>query len=382
MDQHAKRFLFLLSDTGGGHRSPAQATAQTLQETYGDQVRVDLVDVLAEYAPSPFRHLGALYPYLTRGSSWPWAAVYRSTNTPSRVAFIARCCWPLVKASFLRLVSDHPADAIVCFHGLFNHMLVRTLAESGVTTPLITMVIDWATGHAAWFAPGVTRCLVPTSGVARRALACGLSAEQVVVTGLPIQDPFLQAAQQDPLTLRQQLGLDPDRPVVLLLGGAEGMGAPYHIVEAITGSGVQAQLVVIAGRNDGLKHRLAHQTWPLPVHVRGFTNSVHQWMRAADLLVTKAGPSTVGEALVMGLPMVLSGALPGQERPTVDSIVQTGAGLWAPTPQRVAQSVRELLAPGNPALSRMAAQARSLAQPDAAQRVAQVVWACANGELA
>jgi 1,2-diacylglycerol 3-beta-galactosyltransferase len=159
------------------------------------------------------------------------------------------------------------------------------------------------------------------------------------------------------------------------------MGPLRRISKAVAGSGVQAQLVVITGRNERLRARLSAETWPFPVQVKGFVHNMHEWMRAADLLVTKAGPSTVSEALVLGLPMVLSGALPGQERPTVDYVVQAGAGVWAPTPGRVTRAVRELLAPGSPALARMAARARTLARPDAAWRVAKVVWAAANGEL-
>jgi len=75
---------------------------------------------------------------------------------------------------------------------------------------------------------------------------------------------------------------------------------------------------------------------------------------------------------------VLSGALPGQERPNVGYVVQAGAGVWAPAPRRAAAEVRELLTPGNRKLTQMAACARSLAQPDAARRVAEIIWATAN----
>jgi len=66
----------------------------------------------------------------------------------------------------------------------------------------------------------------------------------------------------------------------------------------------------------------------------------------------------------------------------VDYIVRANAGTWAPTPRQVVAAVRELLDAGNPRLAQMAANARSLAQPDAARRVAEIVWAVANGELA
>jgi 1,2-diacylglycerol 3-beta-galactosyltransferase len=156
------------------------------------------------------------------------------------------------------------------------------------------------------------------------------------------------------------------------------MGALHRLCKRVSDSGILAQLVAIVGRNERLQTKLATETWSLPVRVEGFVHNMHEWMRAADVLVTKAGPSTVSEALVMGLPIVLSGALPGQERPTVDYIVQGGAGVWAPTPGRVAAAIQELLTPGNERLAQMSARARALARPDAAHRVAKIVWAAVD----
>jgi len=391
MSQHARRLLLLFADTGGGHRSTAYAVAQALRGLYDEQAQVELVDVLADYAPWPFDRLDDVYPDMVRVRGWPWAAGYHLSDGPRRVALITRICWPFVRAALLRLLHDHPADAIVCCHPLFNHLILRVLAEIGPSaslrvtlakTPLITLVIDLVTAHAFWFVPGVTCCLVPTEEGRRRALACGLPAERTLVTGLPVSAQFVMAAQQDSLDVRRRLGLQADRPVVLFAGGAEGMGPLRRLCRAVIDSGVQAQLVVVTGRNGRLQARLAADRWPLPVRVEGFVHNMHEWMRAADLLVTKAGPSTISEALVMGLPIVLSGALPGQEQPNVDYVVQAGAGVWAPTPRQAAATVHELLTSGAPRLAEMATCARGLARPDAARRVAEIVWVVAGGELA
>jgi len=377
-----RRLLLVFSDTGGGHRSAAYAVAEALQDLHGEQVQVELVDALADYVPWPLNLLASSYPYMVRLRGWPWAIGWHLSDGPRRVVLFTWSWWLLVRAAVLRLLRDHPADAILCCHPVFNDPILRTLTKAEVRIPLVTLVTDLIAAHAFWFVPGVTRCLVPTEGACQRALACGLPAERVIVTGLPVSLRFVVTAQQDPLIVRRRLGLEPDLPVVLLVSGAEGMGPLRCLCRAVADSSVQAQLVVIAGRNERLRARLAAETWPLPVQVEGFVHNMHEWMRAADLLVTKAGPSTVSEALVMGLPMVLSGALPGQERPNVDYVVQAGAGIWAPTPRRVATAVRELLTPGSPRLAQMAARARALAQPDAARRVARIVWALAGGELA
>ena len=382
MNRHARRLLLVFSDTGGGHRSTAQAVSEALRERHGEAVQIELVDALTDYAPWPLRDLPRLYPQMVKLKGWPWTVGWHLSDSQQSVAAMMRGWWPAVRAATSRLLHDHLADAIICCHPILNYPILRILNEAGAATPLITLVTDLIAAHAFWFVPGEDRCLVPMEGARRRALSCGMPAEHILVTGLPVSPRFITAAQEDSLVVRRRLRLASDLPVVLLVGGAEGMGSLRRLCRAIADSGVQAQLVVVAGRNEKLRARLTTETWPLPVRVEGFVHNMHEWMRVADLLVTKAGPSTVSEALVMGLPVVLSGALPGQERPNVDYVVQAGAGIWAPTPGRVAAVVRELLAPGNLGLAQMAACARALAQPDAAWRVAEIAWAAAGGELA
>jgi 1,2-diacylglycerol 3-beta-galactosyltransferase len=136
---------------------------------------------------------------------------------------------------------------------------------------------------------------------------------------------------------------------------------------------------MITGRNRRLREELLSETWPAPVQIMGFVHNMHEWMCAADLLVTKAGPSTISEALVMGLPMVFSGALPGQERPNVRYVVREGAGVWAPGPNRVARAVRDLLSSDNQMLARLSERAQDLARPNAARRVAEIIWKSHTG---
>jgi 1,2-diacylglycerol 3-beta-galactosyltransferase len=378
--QRARRLLIIFSDTGGGHRSAASAVAEALQDLYGEVVQIAFVDPLAEYAPWPLDRLGSIYTYLVRLKGKPWAIVWHLSNGQRRVMVLTKGWWLLVRTMFLKLLRDHPADAVVCCHPLFNAPILRGLNNVNAHTPLITLMTDLIAAHPFWFEPGVSCYLVPTKGAHRRALACGLPAERVQVTGLPVNPRFVAAAREDPLAVRRRLGLEPDLPVVLLVGGAEGMGPFHRLCRTVAASGAQAQLVMIAGRNERLRARLAATTWSLPVQVTGFVQNMHEWMRAADLLVTKAGPSTISEALVMGLPIVLSGALPGQEQPNVDYVVQAGAGVWAPTPRRAAVAVRDLLSSDNPSLDQMAARAQALGQPGAARRVAEIVWAVVNEE--
>ena len=90
--------------------------------------------------------------------------------------------------------------------------------------------------------------------------------------------------------------------------------------------------------------------------------------------MTKAGPSSIVEAFNAGLPLILSSALPGQEQGNVTYVVQEGAGVWAPGPEKVAQAVRAWLSDeGREALHWAGANARRLAYPRAAWDIADEI---------
>jgi 1,2-diacylglycerol 3-beta-galactosyltransferase len=214
--------------------------------------------------------------------------------------------------------------------------------------------------------------LVPTEKALQRALDCGISRERIKITGLPVSPCFVEeelshSNKQNTSQTKSNI------PTILILGGAEGMGKFINTCKAIAQSGLQARLVMITGHNERLYKKLKNHVWPLPVRIEKFVDNMHEWMNIADILVTKAGPSTISEALVMGLPMVLSSALPGHEQPNVTYVVEGGAGIWAPKPDETAAVVRDLLESNNKLLDEMAKRARILAKPEAAYRVAKIV---------
>ena len=373
-----KRVLLPFLNTGGGHRSAALAVAEALQELYGRPVHTEIVDVTANYFPWPLRELDGVYDRLVRLNGWPWAWVYHLSDDPRRFALLEAVWRMLVCGSIQSLVRDHPADVIVCCHPLLKAPIARALEATGSEIRLITLVTDLASGHAAWFHPSDGKCLVATEETQARALSCGLPADSVRVTGLPVRPCFVRTAKQDPRFTRKSLGLDEDTPLVLLLSGADGMGPFFALLRAVVTDHIPAQFAAITGRNERLRTKLVSRRWPRPLRVLGFVENVHQWMHAADVLVTKAGPATIAEALTLSTPMVLSGAVPGQEPPNIAYVTEAGAGIWAPTPDRAARAVEQLLSSPDDRLQRMTSRAKAAAAPHAAWDVARIVWESAN----
>ena len=98
-----------------------------------------------------------------------------------------------------------------------------------------------------------------------------------------------------------------------MVGGGDGMGGIVNIASSLgkklgSGSSVPAyQMVVVCGSNADAKSKLAAVEYGkgVQVSVQGFVNNMDEWMRASDALVTKAGPGTIAEASICGLPCML-----------------------------------------------------------------------------
>lgn len=150
------------------------------------------------------------------------------------------------------------------------------------------------------------------------------------------------------------------------------MGPLEKTALAIDTAGLPVSLVIIAGRNQALQKRLEAHRWRIPVRIYGFVRQMPEFMRAADVLVTKAGPGTICEAFIAGLPIILYSRMPGQEDGNVTYVVEHGAGVWSPAPEDVVRSLRRWVY--HPAeMERAAGISRRLARPDAARQIARIL---------
>ena len=359
--------LFLFSDTGGGHRSAAEAIIEAIHLEFGDNLSTEMVDFF-HYAPRPLDRMPALYPQMVRLPEL-WGLGYRLSNGRRRARFITDTSWPYTRQAVQRLLREHPCDLYVSVHPLITSPALHLLGPN--RPPFITVVTDLATTHAYWYDRRVDLCLVPTEEAYRRALKWKVPAEKVHIVGLPVADRFCQPPG-DRAEMRQALGWPQDLPMTLMVGGGEGMGPLEESAVAIAESGFRSGLAVVAGRNQKLKKRLEERSWPQPTFIYGFMRNMPDLMRAADVLVTKAGPGTVTEALNAGLPMILYSRLPGQEDGNVSFVTEVGAGFWAPRPQQIVAQLAVLL--GEPRRYALAAAAcRQLARPQAARQIARLI---------
>ena len=372
-DFDTKRVLILMSNTGGGHRAAAEAIQEALKHLYGSAISVTIVDAWSQHVAWPVSELSHTYGWVVNEALWLWKALWLLEHKPELVDTTLKSLYPLVAPGFLRLFNTQKPDVIVSVHPLITLLPLLTLKRARLHIPFITVVTDMVKGYHTWYDPHTSLCLVPTEPARQQAISLGIAPDRVEVVGQPVALKFARGVGEKS-ELRRKLGLNEERPAVLIVGGGEGFGHVFDIARSIAQQVNQAQLIIVAGRNKSLKKKLEAVTWEIPTTIFGFVDNMPEIMGAADVMITKAGPGSISEAFVAGLPLILFDYIPGQEEGNVRYVVEHQAGVYQTNPDQIAALLGEWLRGDNPALVQMAHNAARLAHPEAALTIARHIY--------
>lgn len=394
-----RTILFLIADTGAGHRSAANAIrnaiiliAQKEQEEWlarqqkqgaaewekdtpaPPSYRIEIVDVFEEYSRFPLREAIKLYGPTIRYNPKLYGRVYHLSNRAQPISAFKTVATPLLHNGLLRLIMDVQPDVIVSIHPMLNHVAIRALQDLDFHIPFITVVTDLVSLHYFWFAPGADAYIVPTESAKELYLKRGLDPQRVHVLGMPI-DPKFTLPTESKEELQRKLGLEPGKPVVLLVGGGEGAMGLRDAVHAISQARLPVQLLIITGRNKRLYVHLqrTRSSLRVPAKVFGFVQNMPEMMRASDVIITKAGPGTICESLACNLPIILNGYVPGQEEGNVTYVVENNVGVLAHDAVELVNMVRRLVKPGSQLMRQQLENARRISCPGASFDIAHCI---------
>jgi 1,2-diacylglycerol 3-beta-galactosyltransferase len=372
------RVLILMSRTGGGHLASARALEAEFQaQRPGTEVMI--VDLLTDHISFPFSSLPKTYDTVVNRTPRLWHAMWRMTAFKtvgrSSTAIVRR----MSRAKLERLLAAARPDLVVSVHPLVNHLMIPVLHRVAPAARYVTVVTDLGGIHPLWLHPKNAAIYLPTDRAVAVAAARGLPKDRLHAHGLPTRADFARAPT-DRAETRRAFGLDPDLPVVLVVGGGGGIGPIEAIVAAtarqIAGADRRAaQIAVVCATNTRLKADIEGRDWPVAVTALGYVDRMSDLMHASDLIVTKAGPGTIAEASIRGLPMALYGYIPGQEAANVDHVVDAGAGFFEPDAERLGAAVARLVTTDRARLLTMAAHARTLGREKATHDIVASILA-------
>ncbi|ADI14679.1 glycosyltransferase [Truepera radiovictrix] len=333
--------FFATLAAGGGHVATARALAQAVERHYPGRFTPIVSDYMSDlgFHAEDERHK-ALWRWML---AHPWSARWgqrlmdRLPTLTNRLH--RRTLDAVAKAAAAHLGALRPA-LVVANHGWLAVALTRAQRRYGLRARVLTFATEPLDASALWAEREAERFVVPSSGALADLVRFGVPEARIDLIGYPVQDAFLHPPAQ--AQARRALGLG-DRLTCLVSLGGEGVGREaQRVVETLATHPTAPQVVVVTGRNAALRERLEARGG---VHVFGFVDTMAELVAAADVVVGKAGPASVMEALAVGRPLLLTAYAGLNEQKLVRFVKARGFGDFVPTPEALGRSLARYAQP-------------------------------------
>lgn len=367
------RLLILSASVGAGHLRAAQAVALALK-AMEPEAEIKNQDAL-ELTNKTFRRLyGQAYLDLVNRAPYVLGYLYDLFDRPRGPKQKSDRLRVLVERlnlrKILKLLQLEPWNIIINTHFLSAEIVASLRRDKEVNTPHMTVTTDYET-HRLWVTDPCDHYCTATEEGAAYLQHWGVNRRNITVTGIPIHPAF--SKQQDRATCLRSQGLVGDRPIVLQLAGGFGVGPMEKIYRALLEIDVPLEIVSVAGRNEEIKKEL--EMIEVPIRHRskiiGFTETIHELMAVADLVISKPGGLTTSEVLASGAAMAIINPVPGQETRNSDFLLENGAAIKINNVATLPYKLSKLLI-DQTRLRQLKENAVRLSRPQAAFDVAKI----------
>jgi UDP-N-acetylglucosamine:LPS N-acetylglucosamine transferase len=348
MQPNTPKILIISSDTGGGHRSAAQALTEGLQRFWhGQSIAVRVIKAVEDSHHITDR-LVRLYNWLLRNRQGWMKYFYWAINwvRPETREFFQRRCIGFCRDAFEKWCPH----IVVSVHPLTQHIFARILRELNLTSqiPLVTVVTDPCYGFwKGWACEDVSLYLVANDDARQQLIDYGVPEEKIKISGLPLHPKFREVTETDAQDARRAFGLDPEKFTVFVNAGWIGGGNIPTIFRELVRGELDVQAIFLAGKNEDLRREAEElaRTARFPVKVIGYSDEIEKLMQSANVMVSKLGGLTTFEALACRLPIIADATTPPmpQEVGTLKLIVKRGAGVLLEKASDIVPTIRSLI---------------------------------------
>ena len=341
-----KKFLFFYLNTGAGHISAAKVLAAAMKEQDPD-IEVKMLNGFCS------RKLGHFifekgYNYSTNYFKGAFPIIYDLGKYDWLQSGLKHILGPETRPYLRRIIrKEHPTD-IVCFHFAVTPFLKEVLKNMPWKINLTVIVTDPFTVPYPWFYEKDVNYMVYSDEAKAIAVnECHVPEKNVQVIPFLMNSKFRTSITEEEKTaLRIKHGFAPDKKIVLLVGGGEGLPGATEIVNNCIIHKAKFAVAVICGRDKVKKKNLSLLRLANPhidLHVFGFVDFMDELVKICDCAVIKAGPATLMEVLACRKPVIICKYIHNQELGNMHFAVRNKVGYFIRKPRAIYRKINELL---------------------------------------
>jgi processive 1,2-diacylglycerol beta-glucosyltransferase len=366
-----RRILFLYLTKHSGHYAAAVAIDHAARQL-DPGVETMLLDSFGHTNPVLSKVTLKAYLAVLRTAPEVWEFLYDNLEVKERTTKIRELLNRGNSKKLQRVLANFQPGAVVCTQAFACGVIASWKQATGNDSPALVGVLTDFVAHRYWAHEKVDLYIAPSEDTRQTLISQGVPPERIRAHGLPVSEKFTSPVDKE--AILKSLGLKPELPKVLVMGGSLGLGPMKSVIRKLDKLPQPFDIIAVTGKNEELKERLSRKGRRLRHHttILGFVENVHELMSIAEMVVTKPGGITAAEALVKQLPMIIINPIPGQEAKNTEFLLSQSVAVEAGNANDVMLYVDEFFR--NPEkLRRMQEAARALGRPQAADHAAEAI---------
>ena len=341
-----QKILFLYIQAWGGHISTAKALATYMQKHH-PEIDPVLVDGFAQ-APRRLKRI-VIDGYKTSQTyaQWAFSFLYRC-NKRRVIAKISQIILSrLVSPYIQKVIQQEQPSHMVILHFFLVRPTVKMIQKSKQKILATTIITDPFTLHPLRNLDRTMEYVVFSEQAKHTLIQRKVPSNQVTIFPVILKEEFstpLSASQI--LAKKQELGFDPSKKIIFIMWAGDGMPRGAQIVQGLIDIHVDAQIMIVCGRNQKLYqkiHKIAAKHPEYTIKIFGFVDFMYDLVNIADIVITKGGPATLMEILLMQKIPVISTYIWEQEKGNMEFVVHNHAGIYEPNTKKLVQRVKVMV---------------------------------------
>lgn len=307
------KIIILAGKFGMGHMTAALAVKQQIDNSHFN-ADVEVVDWLDYISPRLANKYYSFFHFLVNKGHKIYNIRYRllenkkTDQKPDLNGIFKKC--------FSKLMDEKKPDIIISTLPVCSQFMSMYKEKTGSNIPLITCVTD-ITGHSEWINKNTDFYFVGSTSVTDKFISKGVLPDKIFETGLPVRSEFLNNDFFESTKSK-------DTRHILIMGGGLGMLPKtfnfYESLEILPNT----KVTIITGKNNSLYERLKDRYQNITV--LGYVDNVYDYMKQADIIITKPGGITTFEAIYAEVPILALNPSLQQEIYNAQYIQKMGIG--------------------------------------------------------
>lgn len=343
---YKKKFLMLYLKTGGGHLAPAKAISNYMAKHFPEAAEPVLVDCFEETPRWVKFIIEDGYRITQSKAKWLFEFLYAINKFKIPAAITCFAVGLFIKPYLKKIIRKENPHKIVCLHFFILQPLFGILKKEKLSIPVKTLVTDPFTPHTMWFLNKKQDFILFSDQLGEK-IKSKLPESKVDIFPFILDEKFSNPVPGREITgLRIQYGINPDKKVLLILGGGDGIPHGRRILESVLNAKMNISIIIVCGKNKELfrNAELMKEKYPeQKLIVYGYVDFVYDLVNASDIVITKCGASTIMEILLLKKVPVVNDYIWEQEKGNVDFLIEHKLGIYEPRLSKIPEVINELL---------------------------------------